>query len=102
MALMMMRGEPLVTKLAVLAKYVVLPGAMAAAIHKVIYVLEFCEICFDLMGVFGVKGHLDCLGMHVCNFAEVIGKRSKGRKVIEFSENMLNMKFAPGKISYVL
>ena len=28
----MMRGEPLVTKLAVLAKYVVLPGAMAAAV----------------------------------------------------------------------
>ena len=30
--MMMMRGEPLVTKLAVLAKYVVLPGAMAAAV----------------------------------------------------------------------
>ena len=28
----MMRGELLVTKLAVLAKYVVLPGAMAAAV----------------------------------------------------------------------
>ncbi|KAG2698054.1 hypothetical protein I3760_07G133200 [Carya illinoinensis] len=27
-----MRGEPLVTKLAVLAKYVVLPGAMVAAL----------------------------------------------------------------------
>uniref|UniRef100_A0A7N2M7F2 Uncharacterized protein n=2 Tax=Fagaceae TaxID=3503 RepID=A0A7N2M7F2_QUELO len=27
-----MRGEPLVAKLAVLAKYVVLPGAMAAAV----------------------------------------------------------------------
>ncbi|CAB4267529.1 unnamed protein product [Prunus armeniaca] len=28
----LMRGEPLVTKLAVLAKYVVLPGAMVAAL----------------------------------------------------------------------
>ena len=27
-----MRGEPLVTKLAVLAKYVMLPGAMLAAV----------------------------------------------------------------------
>lgn len=30
--MVLMRGEPLVTKLAALAKYVVFPGAMAAAV----------------------------------------------------------------------
>ncbi|KAL7261565.1 hypothetical protein ACSBR1_000078 [Camellia fascicularis] len=32
LVMMMMRGEPLVAKLAVLAKYAVLPGAMVAAL----------------------------------------------------------------------